>query len=193
MRGNVNGFVCSYHGWTYALDGKLINLRDKRDFVGLDMSCRSLIQVRCERFYNWVFVNEDPQAAAAASSTSRRSSSISSSSSPRPSASSSTKRSTCKCNVKVLLDAFLEVYHLKSIHQNTVDRFLDHRGTTIALYRNGHSIMVTPNRRPDWMDPGHPGMRRIETATRGRGAEQCLVQLLPQSRRAGGSQRACLS
>ncbi len=70
-----------------------------------------------------------------------------------------------KCNVKVLLDAFLEVYHLKSIHQNTVDRFLDHRGTTITLYRNGHSIMVTPNRRPDWVDPGTRGMRRIETAT----------------------------
>ena len=70
-----------------------------------------------------------------------------------------------KCNVKVLMDAFLEVYHLKSIHQNTVDRFLDHRGTTIALYRNGHSLMVTPNRRPDWEDPGTRGMRRIETAT----------------------------
>ena len=33
-----------------------------------------------------------------------------------------------KCNVKVLLDAFLEVYHLKSIHQSTVDRFLDSPG-----------------------------------------------------------------
>jgi hypothetical protein len=58
-----------------------------------------------------------------------------------------------------------EVYHLKSIHTNTVDRFLDHRGTTIVLYRNGHSLMVTPNRRPDWEDPGTRGMRRIETAT----------------------------
>jgi len=63
------------------------------------------------------------------------------------------------------MDAFLEVYHLKSIHTNTVDRFLDHRGTTIALYRNGHSLMVTPNRRPDWVDPGTRGMRRIESAT----------------------------
>ena len=70
-----------------------------------------------------------------------------------------------KCNVKVLMDAFLEVYHLKSIHQNTVDRFLDHRGATIALYRNGHSIMVTPNRRPEWQDPGTRGMRRVDTAT----------------------------
>jgi hypothetical protein len=46
-----------------------------------------------------------------------------------------------------------------------VDRFLDHRGMTTALYRNGHSLMVTPNRRPDWVDPGTKGMRRVETAT----------------------------
>src|SRR3546814_4350674 len=43
------------------------------------------------------------------------------------------------CNVKVLLDAFLEVYHLKSIHQQTVDRFLDHRGMFVTLWPNGHS------------------------------------------------------
>jgi choline monooxygenase len=69
------------------------------------------------------------------------------------------------CNVKVLLDAFLEVYHLKSIHQSTVDRFLDHRGTTITLWRGGHSRMTTPNRRPDWIDPGTKGMPEIPTVT----------------------------
>jgi phenylpropionate dioxygenase-like ring-hydroxylating dioxygenase large terminal subunit len=29
--GCVQGFVCGYHGWTYSLEGRLINLRDKRD------------------------------------------------------------------------------------------------------------------------------------------------------------------
>ena len=70
-----------------------------------------------------------------------------------------------KCNVKVLLDAFLEVYHLKSIHQNTVDRFLDYRGTTITLWPRGHSLMVTPNRRADWEDPGVKGMLKVPTAS----------------------------
>src|SRR5690606_735301 len=49
--GKAEGFVCGYHGWTYTLDGRLVNLRDKRDFVGLDMSKRSLLEVRCERFF----------------------------------------------------------------------------------------------------------------------------------------------
>jgi hypothetical protein len=65
----------------------------------------------------------------------------------------------------VLLDAFLEVYHIKSIHQHTVDRFLDHRGMIVTLWPNGHSRMVTPNSRPDWKDPGTIGMPKIDTVT----------------------------
>jgi phenylpropionate dioxygenase-like ring-hydroxylating dioxygenase large terminal subunit len=162
--GRCDGLVCSYHGWTYSLDGRLVNLRDKRDFVGLDMSCRSLVPVRCERFANWVFINEDPDAEPLLAHID-----------PFPTYFEQFEPESIrfvekhgydlKCNVKVLLDAFLEVYHVKSIHQNTVDRFLDHRGTSIALYRNGHSIMVTPNRRPDWVDPGTRGMKRIPSAT----------------------------
>jgi phenylpropionate dioxygenase-like ring-hydroxylating dioxygenase large terminal subunit len=75
------------------------------------------------------------------------------------------RRYEVDCNVKVLLDAFLEVYHLKSIHQQTVDRFLDHRGMFITLWPKGHSRMITPNRRPDWRDPGTIGMPKIPGVT----------------------------
>jgi phenylpropionate dioxygenase-like ring-hydroxylating dioxygenase large terminal subunit len=163
-KGRVDGLVCGYHGWTYGLDGRLMNLRDKRDFVDLDLSKYPLSPVRCERFGNWIFVNEDPDAEPLIEHLG-----------PIPTMLEEIqpgqvrfvhrKSYPVKCNVKVLLDAFLEVYHLKSIHQNTVDRFLDHRGTNITLWPRGHSLMVTPNRRPDWQDPGTRGMRRIETAT----------------------------
>jgi phenylpropionate dioxygenase-like ring-hydroxylating dioxygenase large terminal subunit len=162
--GKLEGFVCGYHGWTYTLDGRLINLRDKRDFVGLDTSRRSLIGVRCERFYNWIFINEDPDAEPLAQHVAPFVEHFAQFQ-PLEYRLVAQEAFDVKCNVKVLMDAFLEVYHLKSIHTNTVDRFLDHRGTTIALYRNGHSLMVTPNRRPDWVDPGTRGMRRVETAT----------------------------
>lgn len=163
-KGCVPGFVCGYHGWTYALDGSLINLRDKRDFVGLDPCARGLKAVRCERFYNWIFINEDPNAEPLEQHFAPFVEHFQQFQ-PLEWRLVSQQSFDVKCNVKVLLDAFLEVYHLKSIHQNTVDRFLDHRGTSIALYRRGHSLMVTPNRRPDWVDPGTRGMRRVETAT----------------------------
>jgi len=157
--GKADGFICGYHGWTYSLDGKLVNLREKRDFPGLDLSTRPLISVRCEKFSHWIFINEDPGAEPLLEHVH-----------PffeyfqqfEPDAWRLVAQESfdVKCNVKVLLDAFLEVYHLKSIHKDTVDRFLDYRGTTIALYRHGHSLMVTPNRRPEWQDPGTRGMRR---------------------------------
>ncbi len=162
--GCSEGFVCGYHGWTYSLDGKLINLRDKRDFVGLNMQERSLIAVRCERFFNWIFINEDPAARPLAEHF-QPFTTYFEQFQPMHWRFVTQEGFDVKCNVKVLMDAFLEVYHLKSIHANTVDRFLDHRGTTIALYRNGHSLMVTPNRRADWVDPGTRGMRRIDTAS----------------------------
>ena len=155
--GKTRGFVCGYHGWTYDLTGRLINLRDTRDFVDLDKDCHGLVTVRCERLGNWVFINEDPAAeplldhlgvipdhlAQFDLETTRHVDS---------------RSYDVACNVKVLLDAFLEVYHLKSIHKDTVDRFLDHRGTDIVLWPNGHSLMITPNRREDWVDPGTVGM-----------------------------------
>ena len=158
------GFVCGYHGWTYDLEGKLINLRDRRDFVGLDFDEHGLVSVRCERLGNWVFINEDPEAEPLLEHLG-----------PIPGHLAQFDLDTVRhvhsasydvaCNVKVLLDAFLEVYHLKSIHKDTVDRFLDHRGTDIILWPKGHSLMVTPNRREDWVDPGTIGMAEFPSVT----------------------------
>ena len=57
-----NTFTCGYHGWTYDLTGKLVGVPDRDDFIGLDVSCRSLIPLRCECLGNWIFVSEDAEA-----------------------------------------------------------------------------------------------------------------------------------
>lgn len=161
--GSTQGFFCRYHGWTYALDGRLTAVRERRDFPSLDTSCRGLVPVRCERYGNWVFVNEDRDAPPLVESLGCI-----------PShwenlqieglRHIATQSFEIACNVKVLLDAFFETYHLKSIHPQTVDRFLDSRGTYIRLWRNGHSMMCTPHRRADWKDPGAVGMPSVDTA-----------------------------
>lgn len=160
--GEARGFTCGYHGWTYNLDGQLTSIRDKRDFVGLDMSCRSLVAVRCEQLGNLIFVNEDPEAEPLRLHIGPMANELEQFQFDKLSLVD--RRSyDVACNVKVLLDAFLEVYHVKSIHQQTVDRFLDHRGMIVTLWKNGHSRMVTPNRRPDWCDPGTVNMPKIPT------------------------------
>ena len=152
-----SGFVCGYHGWTYDLEGRLKAVPDRRDFVDLELDCIGLLEVRCEQFGNWLFINEDPNAEALVDSLAPIASQL------EPFELDSLRHVDShgfdvKCNVKVMLEAFLEVYHLKSVHKDTVDRFLDPRGTHIRLWPRGHSIMVTPNRREDWQDSGTRGM-----------------------------------
>ena len=164
LAGEARGFVCGYHGWSYTLDGKLTAVRDKRDFVGLDFSCRSLVSVRCELLGSLIFINEDPEAQPLLDHIGPMAKELEQYGLENLRLVDS-RSYEVNCNVKVLLDAFLEVYHLKSIHQQTVDRFLDHRGMFVTLWPNGHSRMLTPNRRPDWKDPGTIGMPKIPTIT----------------------------
>lgn len=163
--GEGRGFVCGYHGWSYTFEGKLVAIRDKRDFVDLDFACRSLVLVRCEMVGNLIFINEDSDAQPLREHLGPMADELDQYQLGKLRFVDS-RSYEVGCNVKVLLDAFLEVYHLKSIHQNTVDRFLDYRGMFVTLWPHGHSRMITPNRRPDWKDPGTIGMPKIATVTR---------------------------
>ena len=155
-----DGFSCRYHGWSYDLEGNLKAIRDRRDFNDLLPDAVSLGSVRTERFGKWVFLNEDCNAEPLMASMG-------------PIASHwqhvdpdglrhvESYGFDVECNVKVMLEAFFEVYHLNSVHKDTAGRFLDHRATQIILWPNGHSLMGTPNRRRDWVDPGTVGMPSI--------------------------------
>ena len=176
--GNKSGLMCGYHGWTYNLEGDLINLRDKRDFVDLDMSCRSLYKVRCENYGNFIFINENTDAEPLLEYLGPF---VKDFDEMQPENLRFVERHgvEVKCNVKVLMDAFLEVYHIKSIHPNTIDRFLDHRGSHITLWEKGHSRMVTPMRRDDWVDPGSRGMKEIETVSETGRKTNCTYNVFP--------------
>ncbi len=60
--GSCKGFVCRYHGWSYALDGSLQSARDfgADDLPADDLSLRP---ARVETWRGLVFVNLDPVAA----------------------------------------------------------------------------------------------------------------------------------
>jgi phenylpropionate dioxygenase-like ring-hydroxylating dioxygenase large terminal subunit len=137
--------VCGYHGWTYGLTGELKGYRDKRDFAEFDRSCRSLIEVRCEDIEGFYFVNLSGtarpliQELGELGATFRRYQ-------PQRMRHVSRSGTVQQCNAKVLQDAFMEVYHLNSVHPETAAKFLDHSRSKMTLWPHGHSIMVTPVR-----------------------------------------------
>ena len=165
------------------LDGQLINLRDKRDFVGPRHGAHSLTAVRCEQFANWVFINEDPDAQPLLE-TSGRSRQQFEQFQPETLRFVEKHGFDLKCNVKVLLDAFLEVYHLKSIHQSTVDRFLDHRGTSIALVSQRAFTDGDAQSASRLGGSRHARHEAHRDRDRHLVAEQSVVEFLPEPRRA---------
>ena len=107
--------------------GSLIALRDERDFVGLDKSCRSLYPVRIERLGKFLFVNFDADARPLEDEFAAVSAAVASVP-VRIVALRAKDRFELNCNWKIAMEANMEVYHVPSIHPTTVSPLLDHRG-----------------------------------------------------------------
>jgi choline monooxygenase len=156
--------VCGYHGWSYDRQGKLHSVTDKRDWPALAANCRNLVPLRCECFGNWVFVCEDPAAEPLdefLDPVARYLRHL-----PLTHLRLVNRREfDVQCNMKVLIDNFLEAYHFKLLHAHTTNRIFDNSGTSVHLWRNGHSMMLSPNRRDDWVDPGALGMPEMASST----------------------------
>jgi phenylpropionate dioxygenase-like ring-hydroxylating dioxygenase large terminal subunit len=57
--GTAKYFVCSYHGWTYRLDGGLHHVPHEEGFPDLDVSCHGLVPVQTTEQHGLVFVTQE--------------------------------------------------------------------------------------------------------------------------------------
>jgi phenylpropionate dioxygenase-like ring-hydroxylating dioxygenase large terminal subunit len=63
--GNARSFLCTYHGWTYGLDGQLIGVPGYKDFYHeqLDKSAWGLVKAgKVASYKGFVFATMDPEA-----------------------------------------------------------------------------------------------------------------------------------
>jgi choline monooxygenase len=61
--GNLRAFKCGYHGWVYALDGKLTGAPQMEPTKGFDKADYGLIPIRLENWGRFMFINFNPEAA----------------------------------------------------------------------------------------------------------------------------------
>ncbi|MAT95229.1 MAG: (2Fe-2S)-binding protein [Halioglobus sp.] len=173
--GRKKRFTCPYHGWSYSDRGELVAVRNPQDFRDLDLSTRGLTPVRCERFGNLVFVNFDAQAPALLNWLG-----------PIADEWQQFQFENCRlaarhsfdldCNWKIAMEANTEVYHVRSVHKNSLAPLLDDQRNVNTLYLNGHSRMVAPTPRGkatlDIM-PVSPDIAEIDTV--GEIARSCTL------------------
>ena len=155
--GTAPHFQCQFHSWMYNLEGELVAIPDLRDFSNDPaLEDTHLHAVRCESWGGFIFINlsEDgpelktwlgPLAEDFAWTEGLRT--------------SNRRERVMACNWRVAVEAFIEVYHISTVHPDTVGQGLNHRGTVSNFYRTGHSRMIVPN-------PGWPDVPRKEPRTR---------------------------
>ncbi|MDV6271858.1 aromatic ring-hydroxylating oxygenase subunit alpha, partial [Rhodococcus globerulus] len=59
--GTCRQFTCKYHAWRYDLDGKLSFIQQEGEFFDVDKQDYGLVEVTCETWQGFIFVNLNPQ------------------------------------------------------------------------------------------------------------------------------------
>lgn len=115
-RGRCEGaLTCAYHGWSYALDGRLKSARDFGKAEGFDPRAFALLPLRAEVWRGCVFVNADADAASLAALLAPLDSRLGARGfdALRP-ALRLTHR--LACNWKTYVENYLEGYHVPVLH-----------------------------------------------------------------------------
>ena len=111
--GCAKAFMCRYHGWTYDLDGGLRYVPHEHGFPGLDKRQRGLVPVEAVERQGIVFVTQE-QPSIAGAAIDELPELI-----PPDLALVRTTEIEIPANWKVLVEGFLEGYHIRPTHAET--------------------------------------------------------------------------
>lgn len=143
--GTAKRLTCQYHSWSYGTDGELKAVPDERSFKDINKDELGLVPVRCEVNDGFVFISEDPEVQPLAdflgplveqmadiNGTSLRL--------------VGTQQFQIDCNWKLNVDAFLEVYHVRTVHPDNAALLYDDQSVTVSMLPNGNSRLTVEKR-----------------------------------------------
>lgn len=123
-QGNCNLVRCPYHGWSFDLEGKLVGVPRYKSFPDLDKSTVRLAKARVDTWGGFIFVNPEPEGE-----------SLSSYLAGFPSYLEQYEHSWEELqevdrwsyeepvNWKLLVENYLESYHLSTVHAQSIQGF----------------------------------------------------------------------
>ena len=154
--GCSRALVCRYHGWVYNLAGELRHIPHEAGFPGFDKAAHPLVPLATTERHGLVYVTQDPSAGSEED--------------PLPGIDRllspdqrlfATAERDFDANWKILLESFIEGYHIKSTHPET---FLPYGFDNLnVIDRFGRNSRVTyPFRRIARLEHVPPAERRVE-------------------------------
>ena len=158
-KGRKRVFSCRYHGWAYGSDGSLRSIADEPTYGTVDRSCMSLLEVPVEERHGFVWVIDsaagDRKIDIAEWLGHEFDDSL---------AAMEMDKYTCyvaenfdvDINWKVLMDAFLDGYHITSTHAGTVAPYF-YNNAQFWQPMGRHGRMVSARKSIDTVRREEPG------------------------------------
>ena len=143
-RGNArHGLVCPYHAWTYDLDGSLRGMPKREElFVDLDLSCHGLVRGSIGVFRGVMFVHPDPDPAETFADFIAELPDMIGPHHPDTMAETGSFSYEIKANWKIVVENFMDGYHLPILHPKTAGGYDHERQEWWAVGR--HWIFYQP-------------------------------------------------
>jgi len=151
----AKALVCPYHGWTYGLDGALLHVPHEAAFAGVDLARRGLVErpaVAERAGLVWLGgdgagdLAGDLEAIGLADHVPFR-----------------RAHATRRCNWKLVIEAFLDGYHVRFLHRDSVYRFFIDAASLAEPA--GHHIRAVTARRALRDSPPDAQVRELGTAS----------------------------
>jgi choline monooxygenase len=140
--GRCNQIRCRYHGWTWALDGRLTDIPDRHLTVEVDDEDYRLAEAAVGEWAGFIFIHPDRRhAPPLADFLDELPAQLAPYHLERMRATTDITLRLA-CNWKVAIEAFLEVYHVQKIHPQLMPR-VDDVNTAFELIGE-HSRMIVP-------------------------------------------------
>jgi phenylpropionate dioxygenase-like ring-hydroxylating dioxygenase large terminal subunit len=132
--GNYNGkhFTCSYHGWQYNSDGKVIHIPSQDEDAAIPKTAKiKTYPVKVKHKLIWVLLSDKPEAAEIA---------------PMPELDSEPyiyTKHNIKADLKFVSESLFDPYHINHVHKNSIKHFmgdLTSQKPKFHLSNDGNSI-----------------------------------------------------
>jgi phenylpropionate dioxygenase-like ring-hydroxylating dioxygenase large terminal subunit len=161
-RGNLQRLYCQFHGWTYGLDGQLLNVPDEKEFFNFNKADHALTPVSADVWKGFIFINADPNPKETLPQYLGHFYEGLSQFPFEEMTHCYAWRLNLNCNYKIIKDAFSEIYHVPFIHVLSVakafvnqERRMPH---VLKMDIDNHSLRLSMYGNPKHVPPPGTGI-----------------------------------
>jgi glycine betaine catabolism A len=142
---SAKAFVCPYHAWTYDLAGKLVHVPHADAFAGIDLDTRGLVPLPLAERHGLVWLGDDVDHYLGGLAGDVAALGL------EQHVMWQRSTTTRRCNWKLVIEAFLDGYHIRVLHRDSVYRFFldaasvaDREGPHIRAITGRRALLEAP-------------------------------------------------